>query len=438
MSRKILPAIIGMGALVLGIGTMALMLNAKSGPAQAETEGTEKSIHVEAMRARMESVPITLTGHGEAISTRSVEISPEISGLVVHLAANLDEGRVVETDEVLFHIDPEPFELRVRDAKAVVAQWASAVTALELEYENEKSRLLALRRATELSRNKFDRAKQSMKEGIVSQADVDEAERELVRTRNEEEQLERAVDVYPIRIEETRSSLASAREKLALAERELEKTRIVAPFAGRVKELKVESDQYVSAGVPAIVLTDDTQLEINVPLDSREARRRLPFNGNGRGGQTGWFAPLKPVECTITWTEDPKAGNWVGILDRIERFDPETRTTTVAVRVSGGKGASAFPLVEGMFCEVAIPGRSMDNVMRLPQKAITFDNTVYTVAEGRLRSKPVQVDRIQDGYALITDGLTEGELVISTRLVNPLENTLCDVTEVSSMLADNR
>ena len=110
------------------------------------------------------------------------------------------------------------------------------------------------------------------------------------------------------------------------------------------------------------------------------------------------------------------------------RFDPRTRTLTVAVRLQPETN-SAFPLVQGMFCRVDIEGRSLERVFVLPRSAVSFEQTVYVAQENRLRTRKVEVARVEGGTAFITNGLEQGEQVIITRLEKPLENSLVSIKE---------
>ena len=116
-------------------------------------------------------------------------------------------------------------------------------------------------------------------------------------------------------------------------------------------------------------------------------------------------------------------------------FDQQTRTLTVAVRVDAGtatkKNLRSLPLVEGMFCSVEIPGRTLHKVFRLPRQAVSFENTVYTAVNNRLRTVPVEVIRIDGEYCYAAQGLNVGDTVVITRLSDPLENALLEITSKS-------
>jgi hypothetical protein len=180
-----------------------------------------------------------------------------------------------------------------------------------------------------------------------------------------------------------------------------------------------------------ITLADDSVLEIRVSLDSRDARRWLRFNPNGESERTAWFSGLEQVPVKIRWTEMESGDHWKGRLHRVVRFEPLTRTVTVAIRIRADdawlSNPGAFPLVEGMFCSVQIPGQTMRQVVKVPRWAVSFANTVYLARDNRLKTQAVTVRRSEEEFAYISDGLKPGDRIITTRLVDPLENALLDI-----------
>lgn len=203
----------------------------------------------------------------------------------------------------------------------------------------------------------------------------------------------------------------------------LERSRVLA-------RADVEQGQYVTPGQPLIVMADDRLLEIQVPLDSKDVRQWLRFEAEADAGRRAWFGQPEPVVCRIRWTEDKGGHVWNGRLHRIVVYDQKTRTITVAVRIGAADAVSdngALPLVQGMFCAVDIPGRTLPHAFKVPRAAVSFKNTVFVAADRRLKTVDVEVARVDGDFAYITDGLTEGDTVIVTRLVDPLENSLLEV-----------
>jgi hypothetical protein len=184
----------------------------------------------------------------------------------------------------------------------------------------------------------------------------------------------------------------------------------------------VEEDSFVSPGTPLIELADDHELELQVPVQASELNRWIPFES--RSGSPAWFPPLKPIEVDIEWTGSETGYTWSGTLDRVVSFDATTRTATLAVLVSGEQLAAdqnGFPLSDGMFCRVRIPGKTLENVFALPREAVTFDNQAYLSDNGRLRTVDVTVAWATEDTAFVSEGIQEGDLVVGTRLVAPLE-----------------
>jgi multidrug efflux system membrane fusion protein len=67
-------------------------------------------------------------------------------------------------------------------------------------------------------------------------------------------------------------------------------------------------------------------------------------------------------------------------------------------------------------------------VIRLPRWAVSFENTVHVSVESRLKTVPVEVERVQGEEAFVSGGLNAGDVVVVTRLIDPLENSLLELS----------
>ncbi len=79
-----------------------------------------------------------------------------------------------------------------------------------------------------------------------------------------------------------------------------------------------------------MTLADYSVLKIRVSLDSRYARRWLPFQGPAEANDVAWFRRFANERVPIRWTEDLEDHVWQGNLHRVVEFDRQTRTLTVA------------------------------------------------------------------------------------------------------------
>ena len=66
----------------------------------------------------------------------------------------------------------------------------------------------------------------------------------------------------------------------------------------------------------------------------------------------------------------------------------------------------------------------MKNVIRLPRWAVSVEESVYAVVNNRLKTVPVDVVRTEGDYVYVAGGISKGDTVIVTRLVDPLEKSL--------------
>ncbi|MFP6597414.1 MAG: hypothetical protein VCC01_08155, partial [Candidatus Hydrogenedentota bacterium] len=101
-----------------------------------------------------------------------------------------------------------------------------------------------------------------------------------------------------------------------------------------------------------------------------------------------------------------------------------------------------------MFCKVTIQGKIARNVVELPSESVGFEidqdgyKTVYVAVESpddgqlRLTTKKVRESHITEDSIFVSEGLLEGDLVVLTRLINPLSNSLLNTTQYDSTETD--
>ncbi len=428
--KVILRILVCVLILLAGVLGMSKLASLKKPP--AENDVKERPLRVETMVVTPADIPIHITGYGEARTLTEVVISPEISGRVVAVHPRLHAGETVSKGEMLFEIDQRNYQAAVDEASAAVDQFNNTVRRLKKQYAVDLERLSTLKRNQELAKAEYGRLHRLFeRDNVGTRTGVETAERALNNATDLVDQMNLTLEVYPFQIREAESGLASAEARLSLARTNRIRCLVKAPFTGRIKSSMLEKGQYVSPGQQVLTLADDSQLEIRVPLDSRDARKWLQFSNKASTRNTAWFAGLKPVPCSIRWTEDKNGHAWTGRLHRVVNFDQKTRTLTVAVRINGSDIVSQdpdrLPLVEGMFCTIRIPGKTLTGVFKIPRQAVSFENTVFVVVDHRLKTVAVTVSHSDDEFIYVSGGLENGATLITTRLVDPLENSLIEI-----------
>ncbi len=371
------------GAALIGF---VFLSNLKKPPVVREIK--EITLPVQVITVQPQSYEVSLHGFGEITARTRAVLSSEVSGRIIFRHNNLETGRIVEQGTVLFKIDQRNHLMDLTTAEA-----RETILRRDLEIAGAE-----LKRISNLYKNK----------GVGSLSQLEKTESALNNIKN---QLQQVI-------------LSGERARI-----KLERSIIMAPFTGRVGEVTAHLYEFVTPGKNLITLINDQSLEVIVPMDSREATRWLVFNDDPQemNTHTGWFPPLQPVYCRITWSEEQSVQG-TGILDRITRYDPKTRMIQVAVSLNKSLKPST-PLIEGMFTRVTIPGRTLDHVFVIPRQAVSFTGTVFIVEDNRLYRRKVEVIYQEGETAIINGGLAPGDMVIITRLENPMEKSLVRIVK---------
>jgi multidrug efflux system membrane fusion protein len=306
-------------------------------------------------------------------STETVLV-PEIAGRVVEVSPSLAAGGFFAAGDVLVRLDARDYELAVVTARAQVAQ-ASAKLAIE-----EEESAVARREWTVLGKG--------------------EPAPLVVRTPQ---------------LAEARAVLESAQSALERTQRDLARTAIRAPFAGRVREKRVDLGQVVAPGNSLATLYAVDVAEVRLPVPDEElAFLDLPLGY--RGGAAG---PAVTIHATFAG----QTPQWHGRIVRTEgEIDPSSRMVHLVAEVRdpyGRTGRSAGPpLAVGLFVRAEIRGHRLTDVFVLPRSALRGADQVLVVDhEDRLRLRQVTVLRGEGEQVLIRNGLTAGDRVC----VSPLD-----------------
>ena len=212
-----------------------------------------------------------------------------------------------------------------------------------------------------------------------------------------------------------------ARARVKRAQRDLERTEIVAPYAGRVREERVDVGQFVSRGVSVATVYAVDWAEVRLPLPDRElAFVDLPL-ARGPGE-----APAAGPEVLLRAEFAGAPHTWNGRIVRTEgEIDARSRMLHAVARVEDPYGRNRdrarAPLAVGLFVEAEIQGRTLEDAVVLPRSALREGSRVLVVDDGdRLRFRAVEVLRAERDAIVIGTGLAPGERVC----ISPLQGAV--------------
>ncbi|HEX6001798.1 MAG TPA: HlyD family secretion protein [Hyphomicrobiaceae bacterium] len=284
-------------------------------------------------------------GGGRYVSTDNAYIhapklmvSSDVSGLVTDVLVH--EGQTVRKGDVLFHIDPEQFEIAVDNAKAQLAQIALNLDSMKQDYQRMLSDAAAQAAQVELAQRTFDRADDLSRKGIASAQALDQARAALDAARKQQQSLREQAKVLLAKMGgdpdfsvTSHPSYLQAKAQLDEMQRQLEHSVIRAPMNGVVTQvdqlqpgvyLVAQTAALTNTGALGLVSTDkawidanfkETDLtwvkpgdEVDISIDS--------YPGRTWKGRVKAIAPASGAEFSVLPAQNA-SGNWVKVVQRI-------------------------------------------------------------------------------------------------------------------------
>ena len=389
MKRLRLALMILLPMLLLGVGglaTRALILSFET-PEAPPREVQPPLVRV--VPARLETMRLIVRAEGTVAPRTESQLVAEVSGRVVEVSPSLAAGGFFEAGEVLLKIERREYELAITRAQAAI--------------EQAKLRLTTERETATIARQEWD--------------ELGEGEPSPLLFREPQ-------------IAEVQASLAAAEAGLRQAQYDLERTVILAPFAGRVRSKQVDVGQFVQRGMAVATLYSVDVAEVKLPIPNAELEFcTLPLAY--RDSTTTGDGPT--VRLTARFAG--KDHVWKGRIVRTEgEIDARTRMVNAVAQVDDpyarGSSTSRPPLAVGMFVQAEIDGNVVRNVAELPRTALRTDNMVYVIdSADRLRFREVDVLRRQRERVLIRAGLEDGERVCVSTLETAVNGMQVRATE---------
>jgi RND family efflux transporter MFP subunit len=325
------------------------------------------------------AVPVeeTVTEHvdfsGETAAIESVEVRARVGGYLVKVLYK--EGNEVKKDQVLFEIDPRPYQTERDHAQARVKAAESQVTESESAY----------RRAVNLDSR-----------GAISKEELEKAR----RTR----------DV-------SAATLAAAQANLQVKQLNLDFTKVLAPIDGRVDKDEVTVGNLVSANLnDATILTNIVRLDpmyVYFDMDELTTLRILQLQ------QQGKLAPRekKPVEVLLGLGRDSN----YPVRGTIDFVGNQVNSSTGAITVRGVFPNKDRALSPGLFARIRVPLGEPHKALLVNDRALGTNlgqKYLYVVnAKDQVEYRPVTVGALHNGLREVKDGLKPGERVVINGLL---------------------
>ena len=225
----------------------------------------------------------------------------------------------------------------------------------------------------------------------------------------------------------------------------LERTELTLPFAARVASTSVEVGQFVRVGQTAAVLDGIEAAEVEAQVSVAALRNLMQSTRISTDVMAIDPSMMTEVIRRLDLSADVhlRLGrdvlNWSASVDRIsDTIDQKTGTLGVIVRVdkaySGAEPGKRPPLTKGMFVEVTLKAQPVSGIV-VPRSALRDGQLSIAGVDDRLQLVPVIFDLVQDGIALISGGVADGNRIVVSAPSPAMAGMLLDVTEDKSLMA---
>lgn len=282
--KALLPAVLILG----GAGAIgSWMLKNRQKP---ETQEPEETVtHAEFVLVRRQDFQVTIPASGEVLARTKSTLAPQVAREILEVSPNFRTGGFFEEGEVLLELDRRDYIAAETEAAAALAQARSSYQMEEVRSAQALDSWKALGRGNEAS--------------------------ELTLRKPQ--------------LAEALTATEAAEARLARAQRDLERTKVLAPYAGYVRSKEVDLGHFVSMATPLAKIFAVDYVEVRLPLDPGD----LPFIDLPERYREGQTTGKHEPKVRLRDSNVPDI-HWEGRIVRAEaEFDARTRKLFVIAQV---------------------------------------------------------------------------------------------------------
>jgi RND family efflux transporter MFP subunit len=340
--------------------------------------GAPSMMHVSAERVTKTNFKVVVTSQGTVQPRTQGSLIPQVTGIVKQVSPNFRDGGFFEKDELLVEIDRIDYENAL-----VVAE--ADLTVATSNFEEE----------TALAEQAAEDWKQLGRKGEPN-----------------------SLALRKPQLAKAQSAVVSAQARLDRAKRDLSRTEIRAPYAGRILTQSVDQGQLVTPGTVLAQIYAVDYAEIRLPL-ANNFLGYVEIPESYRGDALG-TAPAGP-KVNLKATVGQDTFSWEGRIVRAEgAIDTRSRQLFVVAQVDdpyARRKSGQPPLKVGMFVQAEIQGRTLEDVFVLPRASVRPNDEILVINDkNELQRQQLKFLWRDSDVVVVADGLSEGSLLCLTAL----------------------
>ncbi len=354
-------------ALLVLIALLAARILIATAPEAERKRPPRQTLLVETLQTRIQNETVKIEVAGTVIPAQEIELRTPVNGKILWTSDQFIAGGRVKKGEVLVQLDTNNYTLAIENANAGLAQ-------AQFEYEMELGR-----------------------------QDIAKREWALLKADDATEQ-ERALALRIPHLKASKAALASAKARVRRAELDLGRTTLTAPFNALVRS------RYTSVGTQAnpqtllarLAGTDVYHIEASIPMDRL---KWISFPGSRATVHSASGGTYQGTVIQLTGSLETR-GRMVRILIAVN--DPWGAETPIEK-----------PLLLGEYVETIVEGSTLENVTRIPRRALREGNVVWLDTDGKLDLQPVEV-LFRESDSILVRGLPADSFLITTDIAAPV------------------
>jgi len=366
MIKKLKPLFILLGAFAI---SYLLWLLGQVQPDPVE-EAPAPDVIVEILTPK--DFQIQISSNGTTTPLTQTVLTAEVGGEVIYRSKKFSEGSSVIEGEILAKIDDTDLQLQYKNA---LLQLANA----EVQYSLQLAEAEIAKKAWE-----------KIGDGVAS---------DLTLKKPQLKQAEALLEV--------------AKAQVSSAKNKLNKTEIVAPYAGRIQSVNIDLGTTIIPGQPVGALYTSSEIEVTLAVKDNDLQfLSIPMDGRK-------LDPSEQALVEIRSFYKGKNQTWIGRLERVDGvIDPVTRMINlIAVFKNDFIETDKPNLPIGLFVEALIDGINLKNIFSIPVNAISENNEVYIVNnDNELESRQLSILKKYSDFVIVKDGLKAGERIVISKL----------------------
>lgn len=402
-------------SVAIGLFIFVVFSTIRNTPERTTTEGKYPAVRI--IEVKQSPVTVTAIGYGNVVPTETWRAIANVAGHIIEKNPNLESGEILPKGSLLLRLDPRRFELSVTDAKAEIASISTEISKLNAEQKDIQRRLEFEYQREKLSKSELERIQSLFDSGSVSQSILDQ-QRQLTLSHNQTvARLEGSLELIPIQLQALNEKKKRAEVKLARAERDLKDTVFYAPYDIRINQSDVELHQFITQGQLLFsadnVASSDVEARFPVQEFKKVYEANITPNERLQDLRDLAFSGIK-TELSLVGIENI---TWDAKLIRIANgLEPNTRSVRAVVQIENPYQNIKLPnrpaIQPNMYVRVKLSASSLHSYIAVPATIISNNQVLVLDEQNKVARRSVDVRYYQDGLAIISSGLKDGEKII--------------------------